>query len=207
MLFSVGLRSSGLRDAYETLNGGNFLVKEKEEIIMNLFRTFFWRITSAHVITYFLAGALTFYFLDYRDLFETPPFSCFMKPTNSTSVAAGPALQLIRGVIFSMALWPFRDILLKTKYGWLKLWGLLIGLSILSTTAAAPGSIEGFIYTTIPIRKQVIGYLEVIPQTMLFSLIVFYWYEKPKKAWQVISIILVLFILLVSLLGLIAKRT
>lgn len=174
---------------------------------MNPFGTFFWRITSAHVITYFLAGLMAFFVLDYHALFDTPPFSCFMKPTTSVSVAAGPALQLIRGLIFSIALWPFRDVFLNTKNGWLKLWGLLIGLSILSTTAAGPGSIEGFIYTSIPVKKQIAGYLEVVPQTLFFSLIVCYWYKNPKMAWQVISIILVILIVLMSLLGILMSKS
>jgi len=166
---------------------------------MKQFITFFWRITSSHIITYFFAGMFAYYFLNYRALFETQPFSSFMKPMNSLAVAAGPALQLIRGFIFSVALWPFRDIFLNTKYGWLKLWGLLLGLSILSTTAAAPGSVEGFIYTTIPVEKQIVGYVEVMPQTLLFSLIIYYWYKKPVKAWYVISIVLVSIILLLTI--------
>ena len=165
---------------------------------MKQFGTFLWRVTAAHITTYFLAGVCAYYFLNYRELFETPPFSSFMKPTTSLTVAAGPALQLIRGCIFSMALWPFRHVFLDTKYGWLKLWGLLVGLSILSTTAAAPGSVEGFIYTTIPVKKQVIGYFEVMPQTLLFSLIVYYWYKKPRKAWAVTAIVLVSVILLLT---------
>lgn len=168
---------------------------------MKPFRIFFWRITAAHIITYFLAGVCAYHFLDYKELFETPPFSNLMKPMNSLVVAAGPALQLIRGFIFSIALWSFRDTILNTKYGWLKLWGLLLGLSILSTTAAAPGSVEGFIYTTIPVKKQIIGYAEVFPQTLVFSLLVFYWYQNPKKLWQVLSIILVSGILLLSMLA------
>lgn len=173
---------------------------------MKQFRIFLWRITAAHIITYFFAGACAYYFLNYKELLETPPFSSFMKPMNSLAVAAGPALQLIRGFIFSIALWSFMDTFLKTRYGWLKLWGLLLGLSILSTTAAAPGSVEGFIYTTIPIKKQIIGYVEVFPQTLLFSLIVFYWYQNPKKAWHIISIILVSSILLLSMLAVILPR-
>lgn len=168
---------------------------------MKEFRTFLWRITSAHVVTYFLAGVMAFFLLNYGDMFEKAPYSYFMKPANSPAVAAGPALQLIRGVIFSLALWPFRIIFLNTKYGWLKLWGLLIGLSILSTTAAGPGSVEGYIYTTIPVKQQIAGYLEVLPQTLLFSVIVYYWYKNPKTAWQIISIILVAIVLLLSLLG------
>jgi hypothetical protein len=170
---------------------------------MKSFGVFFWRITAAHIITYFLAGICAAHFLNYKELFETAPFSGFMKPMNSPAVAAGPALQVIRGFIFSISLWWFRDVFLNTKQGWLKLWVLLLGLSVLSTTAAATGSVEGFIYTTIPFQKQVIGYLEIFPQTLLFSLIVFYWYQKPRKAWQIISVILVSCILLLSTLGVI----
>ena len=173
---------------------------------MKPFSIFLWRITSAHLISYTLVGMFAYKFLNYEELLESAPFSSFMKPVNSLAVAAGPALQLVRGFIFSIALWSFKDPFLNTKYGWLKLWGLLIGLSILSTTAAAPGSVEGFIYTTIPIQKQVIGYWEVLPQTMLFSLNVYYWYKKPKKAWNIISIVLVSIVLLLSILALTIPR-
>ena len=146
-------------------------------------------------------GLLASQILNYQELFETPPFSYFMKSMSSKAIAAGPALQLIRGLIFSMALWSFREVFLNTKHGWLKLWGLLVGLSILSTTAAGPGSVEGFIYTSIPIEKQVIGYLEVLPQTLLFSLLVYHWYQKQRKAWNIISIVLVAIILLMSMMA------
>lgn len=169
---------------------------------MKEFGILFWRITSSHLITYSLAGIYAYHFLHYQDLFETPPFSYFMKPMDSWAVAAGPSLQVIRGLIFTIVLWAFREVFLNTKYGWLKLWGLLLGLSILSTTAAAPGSVEGFIYTTIPVREQIVGYLEVMPQTLLFSLMVYYWYKKPNKAWNVVSIVLVVIILLFSLAAL-----
>ena len=129
-----------------------------------------------------------------------------MKPMNSTSVASGPAWQLVRGLILSIALWPFKSIFLNTRNGWLKLWVLLIGLSILSTAAAAPGSVEGFIYTTIPIEKQLLGYFEVVPQTLLFSLIVYYWYQKPLKGWNVIASILFTIILMLSIAGAIMAK-
>ncbi|MCB0518997.1 MAG: hypothetical protein R2830_27365 [Saprospiraceae bacterium] len=165
---------------------------------MKAFATFCWRITSSHVITYFLMGLVASQVLNYEELFETEPFSHFMKPLNSAAIGVGPALQVIRGLIFSIALWAFRDVFLKTINGWLKLWGLLVGLSVLSTTAAGPGSVEGFIYTTIPVWKQVCGYLEVLPQTLLFSLLLYYWYQKPGKAWNIVSIVLVAIILLMS---------
>ena len=164
--------------------------------------TFLWRITACHIISYFVAGVFAYYFLDYHKLLATPPFSYFMKPTDTLSVQLGPSLQFIRGFIFSIALWPFREIFLNSKSGWLKLWILLVGLCILSTTAAAPGSVEGFIYTTIPFEKQVVGYLEVMPQTLLFSLMVYYWYKKPARGWNLMSIILLVIIFSFGILAL-----
>jgi hypothetical protein len=109
-------------------------------------------------------------------------------------------LQIFRGLIFSIALWFFKEQFLHKTYGWLKLWGLIIALSVLSTTGPSPGSIEGMIYTKIPLKTQLSGYIEVLPQTLLFSWVVFYWYEKPKKLWNILSIILVSIITILSTL-------
>jgi hypothetical protein len=167
------------------------------------FGIFLWRITASHIISYFIAGVLAYYFLNYHELLHTPPFSYFMKPMDATSVQIGPSLQFIRGFIFSTALWPFRDVFLKTKSGWLKLWMLLLGLCILSTSAAAPGSVEGFIYTNIPFEKQVVGYFEVMPQTLLFSLMIFFWYKKPVRTWNIVSIVLLVIIFAFGVIALI----
>jgi hypothetical protein len=170
------------------------------------FGTFFWRISASHMVTYFIAGILAGYLLNYEELFETGTLSCFMRPVDSPWVAVGPALQIIRGLIFSLALWPFRSIFLTDKKGWLKLWILIIGLSILSTTGPSPGSIEGMIYTVIPVKNQILGYLEVVPQTCLFSLLVVFWYHYPKKIWNILSIIFVALIILMCTMGFFASN-
>lgn len=165
------------------------------------FGTFFWRITSSHMITYVIMGIIAASLLNYKEVFDS---SESLRAYDSPWIPAGPALQVIRGLIFSLALWNFKDCFLYQKNGWLKLWGLIVGLSILSTAAAPPGSIEGFIYTTIPVVDQIKGYVELVPQTGLFSVLVFYWYERPKKVWNVLSIILVSLIILMSLMGVLA---
>ncbi|MCX6238722.1 MAG: hypothetical protein NTY07_14355 [Bacteroidia bacterium] len=170
------------------------------------FSTFFWRVTSSHMITYFIMGAIAASVLNYKEMFENPPFSYLMKPIDSPWVAIGPILQVFRGLVFSVALWFFRDIILFKKYGWLKLWGLIVGLSILSTTGPTPGSIEGLIYTKIPVLSQLKGYIEVLPQTLFFSLLVFFWYEKPKKLWNVLSVILVSIMVILCTMGLIVSN-
>jgi hypothetical protein len=111
---------------------------------------------------------------------------------------------LIRGLIFSIVLWIYKDSFLFQKYGWLKLWGLLVGLSILSTTGPAPGSVEGMIYTKIPWVTQLKGYLEVVPQTLLFSVFLYYWYRRPGKIWNIVSITLIIILLFLCTMGLLA---
>jgi len=170
------------------------------------FSTFFWRVTSSHVISYFIMGLIAGFLLDYRETFQNPPLSYFMRPVDSPWVAAGPMLNIIRGLIFAVVLWFFKDIFLFKKYGWLKLWGLIVGLSVLSTTGPAPGSIEGLIYTKIPVADQLKGYFEVLPQTLLFSLFVNYWYIKPHKGWNIISVILMIIIFILCTMGLIAAK-
>ena len=61
-------------------------------------------------------------------------------------------------------------------------------------------------YTKFPVISQLKGYVEVLPQTLVFSLLVFYWYEKPRKLWNVLSIILVIIIIILSALGLMASK-
>ena len=165
------------------------------------FSTFFWRVTSSHVISYFIMGLIASTLLDYKEAFENPPLSYFMRPTDSPWVVAGPMLQVIRGLVFSIVLWYFKDSFLFRKYGWLKLWGLIVGLSVLSTTGPAPGSIEGMIYTTIPWIDQFKGYFEVIPQTLLFSIFLNCWYVKPKKAWNIVSVALMMIIFFLCTMG------
>ena len=121
------------------------------------FSRFLGRVTSSHLVTYFVTGILAYSLLDYATLFQSEGFSCLMRPLGSRWIAAGPALQVIRGLIFALALYPFRSVFLADRRGWLKLWGLLLGLAIFSTAGAAPGSVEGMIYTKIPVTAQLRG--------------------------------------------------
>ena len=42
---------------------------------------------------------------------------------------------------------------------------------------------EGLIYTTLPIREQLLGLWEVVLQSLLFSFILFHWVNQPQKRW------------------------
>ena len=137
--------------------------------------------TVCHTLTYFVMGALAFHFLHYADFINKP--NSGMRPTTDALVMLGPALQIGRGVLFALVFYPFREILFGRKNGWLLMAWMLIGLGILGTFAAPPGSLEGFIFTTIPIASQVRGYLEIVPQALLLSALLFYWVRHPEKKW------------------------
>jgi hypothetical protein len=98
--------------------------------------------------------------------------------------------------------YPLRGILFGRRNGWLVIWLLLVSLGILATFAAAPGSVEGLLYTKMPVGLQISGWLEVMLQALLLSVILFYWVNHPEKKWLawVLGIIFVL-VIVFSILG------
>lgn len=162
--------------------------------------TFVWRVTAAHTVAYFAAGLFALAVLRYEELFGQGSLS-FMRSTDSPWVAAGPALQVVRGVMLGAVLVPFRSIFLKRKRGWLYFWLLLFVLSYLLTISAAIGSFEGVIYTTIPFEVHLLGLPEVLLYLTLLTGIFWAWYYRPTRWYQRIMVILVAGIVLLSGLG------
>lgn len=60
---------------------------------------------------------------------------------------------------------------------------MLFALGILGTFGPASGSIEGMIYTPVPIRFQLRGWLEIVPQAVLLSVLLCYWVNHAEKKW------------------------
>jgi hypothetical protein len=171
------------------------------------FPRFLARVTACHMVTYFAAGAFAFFVFDYATAFRSEHLACWMRPTDSAWVAVGPALQWIRGLLFAAVLYPFRRVFLDAPRGWLLLWGLLLGLAIFGTAGPAPGSIEGFLYTTIPPLEQVGGLREVVAQTLLFSWLLVAWYRRPSRAWAIVLYGLSALVVLMSVAGALAAAS
>lgn len=168
------------------------------------FMQFFWRITACHMVSYMLLGILAYTIMDYPSQFAGPCSN--MVPTDSPIVSLGPSLQLIRGLIFAIVLFPFREVLLESRLGWLKLWGLFLGLAIFSTAGPVGGSVEGLIYTKTPAVEQLSGLWEVVLQTLLCSLLFAAWYRKPTRVWSICMGSLVGLIVLMSVSGAVIER-
>ena len=120
---------------------------------------------------------------------------------------AGPLLQPLRGLVFASVFYFFRERLFGPKHGWLLMGWMLIAIGILSTFAAASGSIEGMIYTTQPIRYQLRGWLEIVPQALLFSALLCYWVKHAEKKWLNWLLGIVFFVAMaLPVLGLLTRR-
>jgi hypothetical protein len=158
---------------------------------------------AAHTLTYFLVGFLAFTLFDYASQFAQAEVRTWMRQTDDPIVALGPALQPIRGVIFALAFYPLREVLFKRKNGWLITWWLLVALGILSTFGPTPGSVEGMIYLA-PSSADFFsgGMLEILTQSFLFSILLYYWVDHPEKRWLnwLLGILFVL-VVLMSLMG------
>jgi hypothetical protein len=141
------------------------------------------KVVVAHVITYLIAGIISSKLNDYSSLFQEPIISNFMRPFNSEIVMFAPILQIFRGIIYAIFLYPFMSFFQSKKIGWIYMWSIFVFVGIIGTPAAAPGSMEGLIFTQLPLRFHFIGYPEMLLQTLVFCIWVFYW-EKGKKQHQ-----------------------
>ena len=134
-----------------------------------------------HTVTYFICGVTAFYFLDYAHKFAEPGVREVMRQTSEPIVMAGPLFQPIRGLLFAIAFYPIRSAIFGRQHGWLAMWLLLLILGILNTFGPSAGSVEGMVYTTIPITSQLLGLSEVVSQSLLLSIILCYWVNHPEK--------------------------
>jgi len=170
------------------------------------FGRFSWKVISLHMITYMIAGMIFSTFFSYEQLYKTGALSKLMKDFSSPWIFAGPSLQLIRGFLFALVLWPFYDFIFLKPKGWILLWLLFIGFAILGTAGPSPGSLEGVIYTQLSIKEHLIGLPETVLQTMAFSFLLHYWCNHQKKYFTIISVLGVALILLMSIAALTTKN-
>lgn len=146
------------------------------------FLGFALRVIIAHMATYFILGILMSNIFDYEEVFKREIIRDYMIPFDEHNITYGPFLQPIRGLIFAIGLWPIRSLLVEKKRGWLILWGLLVTIGILSTPSAAPSSLEGIVYSKIPMWYHLMGLPEITLQTLFFSIWLVWWERQTEKS-------------------------
>ena len=144
---------------------------------------FFAKATAAHFVTYIVCGMVAFSLFGYGDFVEAIGFKPMAEITMPTIVIG----QLVRGILFGVAIWWIRDCVVGKKLGWLKLWGILVILGIFNTYGPNMGSIEGMIYLDlskyggVPVNG-LLSFLEITVQPLLFSIIVTFQRKKKEKS-------------------------
>ncbi len=148
----------------------------------------------AHTVTYFFVGILAFVTLEYSILYSDPSVVAFVRQTSDPLVTAGPLFQPIRGLLFGLLFYFLREPFFQRRNGWLLLWATLVIVGILGPFVAAPGSLEGLVYTRLPVSFQLLSLPEVVVQSFLLSGLLFYWIRNPQKRWLtwVLAIVFVL---------------
>ena len=171
------------------------------------FRAVVVKTMVAHTVTYFVIGMLAFFVFDYPRLFAETELRLLMRPTTDPVVMVGPLLQPIRGLVFGALLCMLRETFFATPWGWLRLWLVLVVVGIIGPMGPMPGSLEGMIFTKIPLSVQLMGLPEVVLQTLVFSLTLCFWVNHPEKLWLnwFLAIVFVAACLL-PVLGLLASR-
>lgn len=135
----------------------------------------------SHSITYFFVGILAFLVFNYPSLYSDPAMAAYARSTNDPMVMAGPLFQPIRGLLFGIVFYLLREPFFGKPKGWLIMWITLMIVGIVSPFLGGPGSIEGLVYSRIPVSLQLLSLPEVFLQTLLLSVLVFHWVNHPQR--------------------------
>lgn len=131
---------------------------------------FIVKVTVAQFASYLICGLIFSKLFNYEELFRLGNVQYFMKDAYGISSLIGPFAQIIRGIILGCILLILKDNVLKKKNAWLYLWIIFAGLGVVCTPGAAPSSIEGIIYSQLPLEFHLKLAPELFVQTLLFSL-------------------------------------
>lgn len=157
----------------------------------------------SHTITYFLVGVLAFLTLNYaKTVYSDPSVVASSRPPSDPMVMAGPLFQPIRGLLFGVVFYLLRGTFFRRSRGWLILWVTLVVIGIIGQFTGGLGSIEGLVYSRVPVSYQLLLLPEVFVQTFFLSVLVFYWINYPKKWLNWVLGVAFLLILIFPALGL-----
>ncbi len=158
----------------------------------SVFKGYLKRFTLTHVVTYLVCGLIFMNLMSYEKEFMQNQYFAHFRSLDSPIVRAAILFQLFRGGLFAVILYPFRDKIIQSKYGWIMLFSIIFGLTCIGSVNATPGSIEGFIYTEASIKEHLIGMPEVIVQALGFSILFWLWERgaeiKYKKLVEEIAL-------------------
>jgi hypothetical protein len=139
--------------------------------------------TAVHTVTYFVIGLLSFLLLDYTAKYADSAVAAVYRQMDDPMIAAGPLFQVVRGLLFGIAFYAAREAFFASRRGWLNIWLVLLAVGIFAPFGAAPGSVEGLVYSKLPVWFHLITLPELIIQSLLLAVVTYYWVNHPEKKW------------------------
>lgn len=152
-----------------------------EKRVSNRFWRYSGRFMIVHLITYSVIAAA------FLSILGTLPEServvlDFFEPFRSLDPMVAIS-QILRAAVMALVLYPFYEIIVRNKRGWLILFGALWGLALLGSLEPFPGSIEGMIYTKTTALEHFIVVTAGAVQVALFCWLFLKWenWSNPEK--------------------------
>jgi hypothetical protein len=90
-------------------------------------------------------------------------------------------------ISFGIVFYALRDIFFSKPRGWTTIWQVLIFVGILSPFSAVPGSIEGVVYSILPLWFHIMSLPELFIQSFLLAFLTDYWVNHAEKKWLTVS--------------------
>jgi len=172
----------------------------------NSFSSIAIKTTQVHTVTYFLVGLLSFLIFDYATRYADPSVAAALRPTDHPLVKAGPLFQVLRGFLLGIVFYAMRDLVFTPRRGWLILWLVLLVVGILSPFSSAPGSIEGIVYSTLPLWFHLMSLPELLVQSFLLAFGSHYLVNHAEKRWMnTMLVVMFTVICLLTLLGILSS--
>lgn len=149
------------------------------------FWSFALKLTTVHTVTYFIAGQVSFRTLLGPYVVGPKALTWYFKDPSDFVSWVLPD-QILRGILLAIALYPFRQriIELGTWRGGLAIAGVYLLVGQFACPGTSPGSLEGFVFTRLPIDFQFAVLPEIIAQGLALGLLLSWWegYRVGSKA-------------------------
>lgn len=169
------------------------------------FRSILYRTILSHTVTYFVTGVAASILLGYTSRMIRPDVAPIIRNITDPILMASPLFQPIRAALLAIVFYLLRDVLFGNRKGWLIMWCMLVVIGILTPFSASWGGIEGMVFFNFPIWDHIVGWPEVFSQTLLLSVILTYWVNRPNS--KRLHVIVLVGLILTMLLPIIALLT
>jgi hypothetical protein len=130
-------------------------------------------VIAVHIITYYIAGIIGRFVLGSSEFYPPSPnaISYLRDPQNATLLLWALLANILRGLLFAVVLFPFRQRFLELGvwYGGLAITSLVF---VMGYVAASGGMIEHFVYfkaADYPVKFAIITLIEILIQTLIMG--------------------------------------